>query len=297
MVARAASVGKGWARGGQVPRTCPRLVHTFRRTALGPQDASTSSPLGGLRIAVVERWRFVALALGFAREFDAIGIVDDAVEDRVDDRRFADHPWPALYRNLGDDHDGLACVALFNDLEQVAAALADAEATGTINNTDPMPKAWMVRFGRTVGSQIRSFENTHSAHAVSCTASYPGRKPVAATRRHVPAAGRRGTAGCGGAARRRRSRRVLSKWCRCPCRRVSACSFPWNRPPSLAPAAERPAVEADDRWRVVTNDFRRVKFLCRRIAWSARGVLAAGVRVMRDHASVYPRHRTAGSRR
>ena len=32
--------------------------------------------------------------------------------------------------------------------------LADAEATGTINNTDPMPKAWMVRFGRTVGSQV-----------------------------------------------------------------------------------------------------------------------------------------------
>ena len=32
--------------------------------------------------------------------------------------------------------------------------LADDEATGTINNTDPMPKAWMVRFGRTVGSQV-----------------------------------------------------------------------------------------------------------------------------------------------
>ena len=72
-----------WARGGQVPRTCPRLVHTFRRTALGPQDASTSSPLGGLRVAGVERWRLVALALGFAGELDAIGIVNDAVEDRV----------------------------------------------------------------------------------------------------------------------------------------------------------------------------------------------------------------------
>ena len=37
-VARAASVGKGWARGGQVPRTCPCLVHTPRRAALGPQS-------------------------------------------------------------------------------------------------------------------------------------------------------------------------------------------------------------------------------------------------------------------
>ena len=34
------------------------------------------------------------------------------------------------------------------------AYLADATATGTIENTDPMPKAWMVRFGRTVGSQV-----------------------------------------------------------------------------------------------------------------------------------------------
>ena len=32
--------------------------------------------------------------------------------------------------------------------------LADAEATGTINNHDPMPLAWMVRFGRTVGSHV-----------------------------------------------------------------------------------------------------------------------------------------------
>ena len=34
------------------------------------------------------------------------------------------------------------------------AYLADATATGTIENSDPMPKAWMVRFGRTVGSQV-----------------------------------------------------------------------------------------------------------------------------------------------
>ena len=27
-----------WGRGGQVPRTCPRLVHTVRRTVLGAQS-------------------------------------------------------------------------------------------------------------------------------------------------------------------------------------------------------------------------------------------------------------------
>ena len=34
------------------------------------------------------------------------------------------------------------------------AALADAEATGTIVNSDPLPKRWLSRFGRTVGSQV-----------------------------------------------------------------------------------------------------------------------------------------------
>ena len=34
------------------------------------------------------------------------------------------------------------------------ARIADDEAIGTIENSDAMPKAWMVRFGRTVGSQV-----------------------------------------------------------------------------------------------------------------------------------------------
>ena len=34
------------------------------------------------------------------------------------------------------------------------AVIADGEAVGTIENSDPMPSAWLVRFGRTVGSQV-----------------------------------------------------------------------------------------------------------------------------------------------
>ena len=34
------------------------------------------------------------------------------------------------------------------------AVIADGVATGTIENTDHMPRAWMVRFGRTVGSHV-----------------------------------------------------------------------------------------------------------------------------------------------
>ena len=42
-----------WGRGGQVRRTCPGLLHTVRRTALGPKDASTSSPLGAAMVVAV----------------------------------------------------------------------------------------------------------------------------------------------------------------------------------------------------------------------------------------------------
>ena len=34
------------------------------------------------------------------------------------------------------------------------AVIADGEATGIIENDDPMPAAWLARFGRTVGSQV-----------------------------------------------------------------------------------------------------------------------------------------------
>ena len=42
---------------------------------------------------------------------------------------------------------------LCNDPSQTLS-ITRAEATGTINNSDPMPLAWMVRFGRTVGGQV-----------------------------------------------------------------------------------------------------------------------------------------------
>ena len=55
---------------------------------------------------------------------------------------------------LDDTHDEgeeTLALALSNPS---GAYLADATATGTIENSDHMPKAWMVRFGRTVGSQV-----------------------------------------------------------------------------------------------------------------------------------------------
>ena len=36
----------------------------------------------------------------------------------------------------------------------VGATIVDGTATGTINNSDPLPKAWLARFGRTVADQV-----------------------------------------------------------------------------------------------------------------------------------------------
>ena len=55
---------------------------------------------------------------------------------------------------LDDAHDeGEETLAL--TLSNAAGArVADGAATGTIVNADPMPKAWLARFGRTVGGQV-----------------------------------------------------------------------------------------------------------------------------------------------
>ena len=50
-----------------------------------------------------------------------------------------------------------------------ASQITDPYAVGTITNSDPMPKAWITRFGRTVGSQVvdavtARFEGGTSAH-------------------------------------------------------------------------------------------------------------------------------------
>ncbi len=54
---------------------------------------------------------------------------------------------------LDDEHDeGSETMTLtLSNPSPARVKLADAEATGTINNTDVMPQAWLARFGRTVG--------------------------------------------------------------------------------------------------------------------------------------------------
>ncbi len=49
--------------------------------------------------------------------------MDDAVEDRVGQRRVADQVVPAIHRDLAGDQRGAAAVALLDDLEQIVTLL------------------------------------------------------------------------------------------------------------------------------------------------------------------------------
>ena len=57
---------------------------------------------------------------------------------------------------LDDEHDeGSERMTLgLSNPSPARVKLADAEATGTINNTDSMPQAWLARFGRTVAGHV-----------------------------------------------------------------------------------------------------------------------------------------------
>ena len=55
---------------------------------------------------------------------------------------------------LDDGHDEGRETFLFRLSNASNARIADGEATGTILNTDKMPKAWLARFGRTVAEQV-----------------------------------------------------------------------------------------------------------------------------------------------
>ena len=55
---------------------------------------------------------------------------------------------------LDDAHDEGSETLTLTLSNPSGAYLADGSGVGTITNSDPMPKAWMVRFGRTVGSQV-----------------------------------------------------------------------------------------------------------------------------------------------
>ena len=55
---------------------------------------------------------------------------------------------------LDDDHDEDSETMTATLSSPSGATVADGTATGTITNADPMPQAWLARFGRTVADQV-----------------------------------------------------------------------------------------------------------------------------------------------
>ncbi len=70
------------------------------------------------------------LAHAVAVELDAVGVVDDAIEDGVGQGGIADDLVPALDRQLAGDQQRAGVVAVLDDLEQIAALLG-AERLGS----------------------------------------------------------------------------------------------------------------------------------------------------------------------
>ena len=83
---------------------------------------------------------------------------------------------------LNDAHDEGSETLTLTLTRPFGAELADGIATGTIVNTDPIPKAWITRFGRTVGSQVvdavtARFEDDDRSHVTVGGMSLAGSGP------------------------------------------------------------------------------------------------------------------------
>lgn len=64
-----------------------------------------------------------AFSHAVAGQFDAVGVVHEAIEDGVGDGGIADDFIPVVDRDLAGDDDRAPLVAVFDDLEEVAALI------------------------------------------------------------------------------------------------------------------------------------------------------------------------------
>src|SRR5713226_993674 len=87
-------------------------------------------PLGGCDLSITrcagssgDGFGRLLLAQTVALELQAMGVVDDPVEDGVGEGRLADQVVPAVDRDLAGDQGGTAAVAILDDLEHVMTLL------------------------------------------------------------------------------------------------------------------------------------------------------------------------------
>jgi hypothetical protein len=74
-------------------------------------------------------WYPTPLSRALAAEFDAIRVVDDAVEDGVGEGRIADHVVPVIDGHLACGDGGARLITILNDLQKFTALLV-AELLG-----------------------------------------------------------------------------------------------------------------------------------------------------------------------
>ena len=92
---------------------------------------------------------------------------------------------------LADQHDEGSETMTLTLTNPVGARIADGEATGTIENTGPIPQAWTARFGRTVADQVLDAVDARlrAARAAGVSVSLGGQRlGGAAPRAHGQAA-------------------------------------------------------------------------------------------------------------
>lgn len=74
--------------------------------------------------------RGTLLAQAFSLEFDAMGVVDDAVEDRVGQCGIADNLVPAVGGHLAGDDQRARVVAILDDFQQIPPLLGGQRLGG-----------------------------------------------------------------------------------------------------------------------------------------------------------------------
>ena len=60
------------------------------------------------------------LAHGWAIEREPVGIVDNAIQDRIAESGLADNLMPGCHGELAGDEDGAAAMAILDDLHEIA---------------------------------------------------------------------------------------------------------------------------------------------------------------------------------
>ena len=77
-----------------------------------------------------------------------------------------------------DAHDEGAETLTLTLSNATGARIADGAATGTIENTDPLPQAWLARFGRTVGTHVTDAISTRLRAGPEASSLTIGGQPV-----------------------------------------------------------------------------------------------------------------------